>query len=90
MKHDLLEQLADAKIPPLPADFDRSVHQRLNRTLAVGQLTEFVCLALPSALAEFARAMAAAALYTSSGKYPATVEKEPLEREPGKQQQKEI
>lgn len=80
MKHDLLEQLADAKIPPLPADFDRSVHQRVNRTLAVGQLTEFICLALPCALAEFARALGAAALYTSSGQYP------PAEKEPTTEQ----
>ena len=72
MDHDLLEQLADTTIPPLPADFDRAVHQRLNRTLVVSQLIEFVCVALPFALAEFARATAAAALYTLSGRYPAT------------------
>ncbi|HWB10862.1 MAG TPA: hypothetical protein VG826_16650 [Pirellulales bacterium] len=77
MTHDPLEQLAQATVPPLPADFDRAVHQRLNRTLVVGQLTEFACLALPCALAEFARALAAAALYTSSGKYPAAEEREP-------------
>lgn len=72
MDHDLLEQLADTTVPPPPADFDRSVHLRLNRTLVVGQLVEFVAVALPMALAEFARAMAAAALYTSSGSFPPT------------------
>jgi hypothetical protein len=71
MTHDLLEQLAETTVPPLPADFDRSVHQRLNRTLVVGQLVEFVCVALPCSLAELARAMVAAAVYTSSGRYPA-------------------
>ena len=71
MTHDPLTQLAEATVPPLPADFDRSVHERLNRTLAVGQLTEFACIALPCALAEFARAVAAAVVYTSSGRYPA-------------------
>ena len=77
MDHDLLEQLADTTVPPLPADFDRSVHQRLNRTLLVGQLIEFVCLALPLALAELARATVAAAIYTLSGRYPATTKNNP-------------
>jgi hypothetical protein len=71
MTHDLLEQLAQTGVPPLPADFDRSVHQRLNRTLFVSQLVELVCVALPCGLAEFAQAVAAAAVYTSSGRYPA-------------------
>lgn len=71
MNHDLLEQLSGATVPPPPADFDRSVHQRLNRTLVAGHLIDFVCGALPCALAEFAGAMAAAALYTASGRYPA-------------------
>jgi hypothetical protein len=75
MTHDPFAQLAEAAVPPPPADFDRSVHQRLNRTLAVGQLTEFACIALPCALAEFARALAAAAVYSSSGRYPAAAEK---------------
>jgi hypothetical protein len=81
MKQDLLERLAEATVPPLPADFDRAVHQRLNRTLVVGQLAEFACVALPCALAEFARALAAATLFTSSGKYPAAEEKEPRTEE---------
>ncbi|HVA47868.1 MAG TPA: hypothetical protein VNH11_15980 [Pirellulales bacterium] len=72
MDHDLLEQLAGTAVPPPPDEFDRSVHQRLNRTLVVGQLVEFVAVALPWALAEFARALAAAALYTSSGSFPPT------------------
>ena len=75
MTHDLLERLAETTVPPLPADFDRSVHQRLNRTLVVGQLVEFVCVALPCSFVEFLRAMAAAAVYTSSGRYPASEEK---------------
>jgi hypothetical protein len=72
INHDLLEQLAAAPVPPPPDDFDRAVHQRLNRTLAVGQLVEFVCVALPWAIVEFARATAGAAVYTLSGRYPAT------------------
>jgi hypothetical protein len=75
MSHDLLEQLSGTAVPPLPDDFDRAVHQRLNRTLVAGQLIEFVCVALPVALAEFVRATVAAALYTLSGRYPATTKK---------------
>ncbi|HET6883216.1 MAG TPA: hypothetical protein VFI31_23805 [Pirellulales bacterium] len=72
MNHDLLEQLAVAEVPPPPDDFDRRVHQRLNRTLAVGQLVEFVFVAAPLALVEFARTGLAAAIYTLSGRYPTT------------------
>lgn len=72
MNQDLLEQLADTTVPPPPADFDRAVHLRLNRTLIVGQVIELMCLVLPFALVEFARAVAAAAVYTLSGRYPTT------------------
>lgn len=71
MTHELLEQLAETTVPPLPADFDRSVHQRLNRTLFVSQLVDFVGVAMPCGLAEFVQAVAAAAVYTSLGRYPA-------------------
>jgi hypothetical protein len=72
MNDDLLERLAETAVPPLPADFDRAVHQRLNRTLVVGHLIDFAAVALPMALVEFARAAIAAALYTLSGRYPTT------------------
>lgn len=72
MPQDLLEQLAGTDVPPPPADFDRSVHQRLNRTLVVGQLIEFVAVVLPLSVLEFARAMAASLIFTSSGRFPPT------------------
>jgi hypothetical protein len=71
MNQDLLEQLAGTTVPPPPADFDRAVHLRLNRTLVLGHLIELVCVVLPFALVELARAAAAAAVYTLSGRYPA-------------------
>lgn len=75
MSHDLLEQLAGTAVPPPPADFDRSVHQRLNRTLVVGQLIEFVAVVLPLSVLEFARATAAALFFTLSGRFPPTPDK---------------
>lgn len=77
MNHDLFEQLADATVPPPPADFNRSVHQRLNRTLVLGQFIELILVALPFALVEFARAAAASAVYTLSGRYPTITKNHP-------------
>ncbi|MGH7135803.1 MAG: hypothetical protein ACREHD_08695 [Pirellulales bacterium] len=77
MNQDMLEQLAGTTVPPPPADFDRAVHLRLNRTLVIGHLIELVCVVLPFALVEFARAAAAAAVYTLSGRYPAATKNNP-------------
>ena len=71
MNHDLLERLAESEVPPLPADFDRSVHQRLNQALLVGQFVELFFRTLPYALAHFALGVLGAVIFTLSGQFPA-------------------
>lgn len=70
MNHDLLERLAESEVPPLPADFDRSVHQRLNQALLVGQFVEMFFRTLPYALAHFALGVLGAVTFTLSGRFP--------------------
>lgn len=71
MTDDLFEQLADAEVPSLPERFDRQVHERLNRVLVAQHAAELLGGALPAAGAELLRALAAAAWYTLTGRYPA-------------------
>ena len=47
MTNDLLEPLAQSDIPPVPADFDRYVHERLIRALMFGHFAEFGLRVLP-------------------------------------------
>lgn len=70
MNHDILERLAESDVPPLPADFDRSVHQRLNQVLLVGQFVDLVFRTLPYALGHFARGLLGAVIFTLSGQFP--------------------
>lgn len=70
MNHNLLERLAESEVPPLPADFDRSVHQRLNQALLVGQFVELFFRTLPYALAHFALGVLGAVAFTLSGRFP--------------------
>ncbi len=59
MKHDVLEQLADTEIPPVPREFDRSVHDRLNTLLVVEHLFDLLMRGVPYALGHFAEAVGA-------------------------------
>lgn len=55
MTLDLLERLRDAEVPEVPADIDEGIHQRLNTSLAISHLVDFVANALPHAFVEFAK-----------------------------------
>lgn len=70
MNHDILDRLAESEVPPLPAHFDRSVHQRLNQVLLVGQAAELLFRTLPYALAHFAQGVIGAVVFTLSGQFP--------------------
>jgi hypothetical protein len=70
MKHDSLEQLAVAEIPPVPADFDGNLHRRVNHALTLGQAAEFALHVLPYAVVHLAQALCGWAALTLSGKYP--------------------
>ena len=69
MASDLLEQLARHEVPPPPATFDRDVHRRVNHTLAVLHVVEFVLLVMPHALLHFTRAVGGLIGFSIAGRF---------------------
>jgi hypothetical protein len=70
MNADFLEQLAQLDVPEPPAEFDRQLHERVNRSLVVQHVMDLVLGAAPWALAQFARAVAGAVVFSVGGDYP--------------------
>ena len=70
MPSDLLEQLADTEVPPLPVDFRRRVHRRLNHRLLAVHLGDLLVRGLPFAITSFAQALFGLIHYSASGQYP--------------------
>ena len=69
MATDLFDQLADLEVPPPPERFDQQLHERLNRSLVVGQFVDLVFGAVPFAIVHFARALTGMAIFTFTGRY---------------------
>lgn len=69
MATDLFERLADLDVPPPPAQFDDQLHDRVNRSLAVGQMMDLLFGAVPWAVVEFSRAVIGTVLFTLTGRY---------------------
>ena len=65
-----LDQLARTDVPPLPADFDRRLHRRLNGRLLLVHLADLGLRGLPWAMGHFLRAVAALVAYSAQGRYP--------------------
>ncbi len=70
MSTDLFDQLAESPVPPPPAEFDRSVHERLNRALTIGHVVDFAVRAIPFACVEFFRAIGGLIGFTATGNFP--------------------
>jgi hypothetical protein len=71
MATDLFEQLGDLEVPPAPEaeQFDRQLHDRVNRSLVAGQLTDMVVGGLPWAAVHFSRALVGLFAVTLTGRY---------------------
>jgi hypothetical protein len=50
MATDLFEQLSTTSVPPVPEDFNRTLHDRVNHNLLALHLFDFVVKAMPFAL----------------------------------------
>ncbi len=70
MSKNLLDQLAAREIPPLPEEFDRQIHERLNANLLVTHLADLLLRALPWACVHFGCTVIGAIGFTLTGKYP--------------------
>jgi hypothetical protein len=66
---DFLEQLADLEIREPPPQFDRQLHQRLNRSLLAQHVVELVTGAAPWALAQLLRAVTGFFVLSLTGKF---------------------
>ena len=53
MASDLFEKLADLPVPPVPAAFDRGLHERINNRLVVGQFLDLAMRGLGFVLVHF-------------------------------------
>ena len=63
------EQLADVEVPPLPTDFDRAFHQRLNHSLVALQMLDLLVRGLPYAFGQFGRAVLGLIVYSFTGHF---------------------
>jgi len=70
MKFDLFEMLAEKDVPPVPADLDRHVHDRVNDSLIGIHILEFVFQAIPYALMHFVQGLIGLVGFTLSGGFP--------------------
>lgn len=57
MAKGLLESLAEREVPPVPANLNRRVHERLNRALLVSHLVDLTLGGLPYLAVHFIRAV---------------------------------
>ena len=77
MNPDLLEQLAETGVPPVPREFDRSIHDKLNTLLVVGHLSDLLLRAIPYAVAHFAEAVGELAASTLGARPPSRSSRPP-------------
>lgn len=66
---DFLEQLADLEVRDPPPEFDRSLHERLNRSLVVQHVLDLMLGAIPWAIAHFFGAVVGFVKFTATGKF---------------------
>jgi hypothetical protein len=70
MPIDLFDQLAASEVPPPPTEFERRVHDRLNRALLIQQLADFAVGAVPWVIFHSCGAIWGMIHYTVFGRYP--------------------
>lgn len=70
MNQDLWDQLATTEVPPVPADFNHDVHQRLNYALLLAHVAELAMRVAPYAIVHMAKALFGWTALTLSGRYP--------------------
>jgi hypothetical protein len=66
---DFLDQLAELDVREPPPDFNRKLHDRVNRTLLAQHLIDFVVGGISWSLVHFFRATLGWVLFTLTGRY---------------------
>ena len=68
MPSDFLDQLATMETPQPPPEFDRKLHQRVNRALLAPHLLGLAAGCLPWALGHFLRGLLGAVIFSITGR----------------------
>lgn len=69
MAKGLLESLAEREVPPVPADLNRRVHERLNRALLISHLADLTLGCLPCLAVHFCRAVGHLLMMSFTGRF---------------------
>ncbi len=69
MSSDFLDQLATLEAPQPPPEFDRQLHQRLNRALLTQHLLGLAAGCLPWVLGCFLRGLLGAVIFSITGRF---------------------
>ena len=69
MAQSLLESLAEREVPPVPADLNRRVHERLNQALLVSHLIDLTWGGLPFVAVHFFRAVGHLLVVSLTGRF---------------------
>ncbi|MGA2616997.1 MAG: hypothetical protein ABSF26_05250 [Thermoguttaceae bacterium] len=67
--NDFLEQLAEVEVRQPPPEFDRQLHQRLNRALLIQHLVDLLLGGMPWALAHLGRGVLGWLAFSLTGKF---------------------
>jgi len=79
MAQGLLESLAEREVPPVPADLNRRVHERLNRALLVSHLIDLTLGGLPYLAVHFCRAVGHLFVVSFTGRFESSRSDRPRE-----------
>jgi len=69
MAKSMLESLAAREVPPVPADLNRQVHERLNRALLASHLLDLALDGLPYLAIHFCRSIVDFLKFTFRGRF---------------------
>ena len=69
MADDVFDELEKVDVPPVPEDFARQIHHRLNTRLLTVHLLDLALRGLPYALFHFVRALTSLVVYSLVGRY---------------------
>ena len=69
MASNLLDRLGEMDVPPVPVNFHREVHRRLNLRLMLAQFLDLALRGAPSVMLEFARPVVGLIVHTLAGRY---------------------
>ena len=69
MSNDFLDQLAAIDAPEPPPEFDRKLHDRVNRALLLQHLLGLAVGSIPWAVFHFLRAVLGAAAFSFTGRF---------------------